>query len=195
MKKCCEDLLVTYREERGRLFICTSLQFELLKPFTVFFATLSACTAQGGIWPSAAKASFTPPQKAVYYLVGNSMHVIPLFPECRTLQMNLNCLARYQYNKLKRSKAHSPTAALERCCPRGAVGGGTEWPPLSWAPRTICFRPPKPPFHKQTAHCTLHSLRSREVGQMTRGWKAFDGEQARGAAGPLAAATPWSAVR
>ena len=52
------------------------------------------------------------------------MHVIPLFSECNTLQMNLNCLARYQYNKLKRSKAHSPpTAALERYCPHGAVCG------------------------------------------------------------------------
>lgn len=110
------------RRKREAFFLYLPLVWAL-EPFKVFFAPLSACTVQGGIWPSAAKPSFTPPQKPVYYLVGNSMHVIPLFPECRTLQMNLNCLARYQYNKLKRSKAHSPTAALERCRPRGAVWG------------------------------------------------------------------------
>lgn len=101
------------RKKKGRFFNCTSL---FLSFFRVFFAPLSACTAQEGIWPSAAKAWFTPPQKAVYSLVGN-IYVITLFPEHSTLQMNSNCLARYQYNKLKRSKAHSPTAALERCRP------------------------------------------------------------------------------
>ena len=130
----------------------------------------------------------------------NSRHVIPLFPECRTLQLNLNCLARYQYNKLKRSKAHSPTAALERCCPRGAVWG-REWPPLSWAPRTICFRPPKPRFtnRPRIVPSTWRGAGRRggpelEV-QMAPGWKDFGREQAQRAAGPFATATPWRAVQ
>lgn len=83
-------------KKKGRFFYCTSL-------FQVFFAPLGACTAQGGIWPSAAKAWFTPLQKAVYSLVGN-IYVITLFPEHCTLQMNSNCLARYQYNELKGQK-------------------------------------------------------------------------------------------
>lgn len=124
-------------KKKGRFFNCTSL-------FQVFFAPLGACTAQKGIWPSAAKAWFTPLQKAVYSLVGNT-YVITLFPEHCTLQMNSNCLARYQYNELKRSKAHSPTAAPKRCHPHRAVCR-REWPSLSLASGTVCFRPPQPCF-------------------------------------------------
>lgn len=41
------------RKKKGRFFICASLFLSL---FRVFFAPLSACTVQEGIWPSAAKA-------------------------------------------------------------------------------------------------------------------------------------------
>lgn len=129
------------RKKREFFFNCTSF---FLSPFRVFFAPLSACTARESIWSSAAKAWFTPPQKAVYSLLGN-IYVITLFPEYCTLQMNSNCLARYQYNKLKRSKAHSPTAVLETCCPHRAICR-REWPALSLALGTVCFRPPKPCF-------------------------------------------------
>lgn len=128
------------RKKNGRFFNYTSLFLSL---FRVFFAPLSACIAQEGIWPSAAKAWFTPPQKAAYSLVVN-IYVTALFPEHCTLQMNSNCLARYQYIKLKRSKAHSPTAALKRCRPHRAVCPRREWPALSLALGTVCFRPPKP---------------------------------------------------
>lgn len=150
-------------KKKGRFFYCTSL-------FQVFFAPLGACTAQGGIWPSAAKAWFTPLQKAVYSLVGN-IYVITLFPEHCTLQMNSNCLARYQYNELKRSKAHSPTAAPKRCHPHRAVCR-REWPSLSLASGTVCFRPPQPCFPNR-----LHIVLSMWWGTGSSQW-----EQAQGAA-------------
>lgn len=97
-----------------------------------------------------------------------------LFPEHCTLQMNSNCLARYQHNKLKRSKAHSPTAALKRCHITGLSAQGENGQHCPWPWGQFVLGLQSPASHTD---CPLSCPCGEALG-------APDREQAQGAAVP-----------